>query len=189
MSLPKNLNFKTRTEWRDWLRENHLKMNEAWVIIFKKNSKKIGLRYSEAVEEALCYGWIDSKMNRVDEDTFRQKFSLRRKTSFWSKINKELALKLIAKKKMTKSGYEAIEEGKLSGKWQQAYTSKTTLKIPDDLQKALQASPKAQRNFQAFSNSTKLIYVNWVQSTKKPETRKKRNKQIVEKALKNVKSS
>jgi len=159
------------------------------VILHKKNSKKDGLRYFEAVEEAICYGWIDSKMNRIDEDTFRQRFSPRREKAIWSKSNKELAIRLIKEGKMTKAGYEAIEEGKRSGKWQDAYTSKTTPKTPEDLQEALQASPKAQSNFQAFPNSAKLMYIHWIQSAKKPETRARRIKQAVERAAKNIKPS
>jgi len=189
MTGPQDLDFKTREEWREWLQKNHERENEAWVILHKKNSKKDGLRYFEAVEEAMCYGWIDSKMNRIDEDTFRQRFSPRREKGVWSKSNKELAIRLMKEGKMTKAGYEAIEEGKRSGTWQDAYTSKTTPKTPEDLQEALKASPKAQSNFQAFPNSTKLMYIHWIQSAKKPETRAKRIKQVVERAAKNIKPS
>lgn len=189
MTRPQDLNFKTREEWREWLQKNHKRENETWVILHKKNSKKDGLRYFEAVEEAMCYGWIDSKMNRIDEDTFRQKFSPRREKGVWSKSNKELAIRLMKEGKMTETGYEAVEEGKRSGTWQDAYTSRTTPKTPEDLQEALQASPKAQSNFQAFPNSTKLMYIHWIQSAKKPETRAKRIKQVVERAAKNIKPS
>ena len=189
MTQPQDLNFKTSEEWRDWLKNNHSKASEAWVILYKKKSEKEGLKYVEAVEEAICYGWIDSKMNRVDEDTFRQRFSPRRKNSIWSKSNKDLATRLIAEGKMMKAGYEAIKEGKRSGKWQDAYSSKTLPAIPDDLQRALQASPIAQERFQAFPNSTKLIYIHWIQSAKRPETRAKRIKQVVERAAKNIKPS
>ena len=88
MTHPEDLHFKTREEWRDWLEINHSKANEAWVIIYKKHSEKDGLRYSEAVEAAVCYGWIDSRMNRMDENTFRQRFSPQRNNSIWSKSNK-----------------------------------------------------------------------------------------------------
>jgi uncharacterized protein YdeI (YjbR/CyaY-like superfamily) len=183
------LNFKTKEEWRDWLQKHHSTVNEAWVIIYKKHSEKDGLKYLEAVEEAVCYGWIDSKMNRVDEDTFRQRFSPRRKNSIWSKINKELATRLINEGKMTKAGYEAITEGKRSGKWQDAYTSKTIPAIPDDLQQALHASPTAHEHFQAFPNSTKLMYIHWILNAKRPGTRAKRIRQVVERAEKNIKPS
>ena len=157
------------------------------MIISKKDSSKEGIKYLEAVEEALCYGWIDSKMNPVDEDTFRQRFSPRRKNSVWSKSNKELATRLIQAGKMANAGYEAIKEGKRSGNWQKAYTSKTVPVIPDDLQKALQTSPTAHSNFQAFPNSTKLMYIQWIQSAKRPETRAKRIKQVVERAANRIK--
>lgn len=189
MAHLQDLNFITSKEWRDWLKKNHSKANEAWVIIHKKKSEKVGLKYLEAVEEAVCYVWIDSKMNRVDEDTFRQRFSPRRKNSIWSKSNKELATRLIKEGKMTKTGFEAIKEGKRSGKWQNAYTSKTIPATPDDLQKALQASPTAQEHFHGFPNSTKLIYIHWVLNAKRPGTRAKRIKQVVERAVKNIKPS
>jgi len=185
----RDLNFKSREEWRSWLQNNHVLVSEAWIVLYKKGSKKVGLKYYDAVEEALCYGWIDSKMKRIDEDTFRQRFSPRRRNSIWSRQNKELAMKLIKEGRMAKAGFVAIEEGKRSGKWQEAYSSRTTPEIPDDLQKALQVSLKAQSNFQAFSNSTKLMYIHWVQSAKKPETRVKRIKQVVERAVKNIKPS
>jgi uncharacterized protein YdeI (YjbR/CyaY-like superfamily) len=189
MTNPQDLNFKTRKEWRDWLKKNHSKTTEAWIIIHKKKSKKEGLKYLEAVEEALCYGWIDSKMNRVDEDTFRQRFSPRRKNSIWSKSNRKLATRLIEEGKMMKAGYEAIKEGKRSGKWQDAYSSKTLPPIPEDLSNALKVSPIAQKNFQTFPNSTKLMYIHWIINAKKKTTRNKRIKQVVERAEKNIKPS
>jgi uncharacterized protein YdeI (YjbR/CyaY-like superfamily) len=189
MTHTQDLNFKTREGWRDWLKKNHSRVNEAWVIIYKKNSEKDGLKYLEALEEALCHGWIDSKMNRVDEDTFRQRFSPRRKNSIWSKSNKELATRLIKEGKMTKAGYEAIQEGKRSGKWQDAYSSQTIPAIPHDLQKALQASQTAQERFKAFPNSTRLIYIHWILNAKRPGTRAKRIKQVIERSVKNIKPS
>lgn len=187
MTQLETLDFKTSGEWRDWLNKNHSKVDGVWVILYKKNSKKSGLQYLEAVEEALCFGWIDSKMTRLDESTFRQRFNPRRKNSIWSKSNKELAIKLMNNDKMAKAGFDAIEEAKRSGKWQQAYTSKTTPETPYDLEEALQASQKAYSNFQTFPNSTKLMYIYWIQSSKKPETRAKRIMQIVEKAAENIK--
>ena len=181
--------FYDRKEWRLWLERNHTSEKEVWVIIQKKKSQRKGLKYQEAVEEAICFGWIDSKMNRIDEDTFRQRFSPRRRKSIWSRQNKELAMKLIKEGRMERAGYEIIEEGKRSGKWQKAYSSRTAPEVPDDLQKALQLSRKAQSNFKAFSNSTKLIYIHWIQSAKKTETRARRIKQVVERATKNIKPS
>ena len=117
MSQALDLRFKTREEWRDWLHRNHLKAHEAWVILYKKKSKTHGLQYSEAVEEAICYGWIDSRMSRLDEDTYRQRFTPRRKNSTWSRSNRELAARLMNSGKMSKSGCDAIEEGKHGGIW------------------------------------------------------------------------
>jgi uncharacterized protein YdeI (YjbR/CyaY-like superfamily) len=183
----RDLHFMMRDEWRDWLQHNHKHAKEAWVILFKKNAANHGLRYVEAIEEAICFGWIDSLMNTVDANTFRQRFSPRRVISNWSKANKERALRLIAQQKMTAAGYEAIENAKRTGKWQQAYTSQTCPETPVDLEHALQTTPKADHNFRMFSNSTKLMYIHWIQTAKKPETRAKRIKEVIARSTKNIK--
>ena len=150
MALP-DLEFKDKAQWRSWLHKNHSKKTEAWVVIYKKGSKMEGLRYQEALEEALCYGWIDSKMQRVDDDRFRQRFSPRRKNSPWSKANRDIAERLIETGHMTEAGYEAIEKAKANGRWARAYTSKVEPEIPDDLMRALRNDPTAIKNFNAFS--------------------------------------
>ncbi|UCH37704.1 MAG: YdeI/OmpD-associated family protein [Candidatus Bathyarchaeota archaeon] len=187
MTASQDLNFRTREEWRNWLIKNHSITNEAWVVIYKKHFSKEGLRYTEAVEEAICFGWIDSKMNRIDENSFRQRFSPRRKNSIWSKSNKERAIKLIEEGKMQKTGYDAIEAGKQSGKWQDAYTAQSVPNIPEDLEKALQKVPTAHRHFHAFPNSAKLTYIHWILSAKRSTTRVNRINQVVKLAKNNVK--
>jgi uncharacterized protein YdeI (YjbR/CyaY-like superfamily) len=138
----RDLHFPARDEWRDWLLHNHKHAKEAWVILYKKNATNHGLHYGEAVEEAICFGWIDSLMNRVDEDTFRQRFSPRRANSHWSKSNKERALSLITQQKMTVAGYETIKNAKRTGNWQHSYTSQTCPETPADLQQASNQPPK-----------------------------------------------
>ena len=112
MSESNDKEFTNRKEWRKWLEENHSFEKEAWVIIHKKESGKTGLKYQEAVEEALCFGWIDSKMQSLDASRFRQRFSPRKKNSIWSKSNKEKAEKMIQKGKMAQAGFETIKEAK-----------------------------------------------------------------------------
>jgi len=162
---------------------------EAWVVIQKKKHGTKGLKYEEAVEEAICFGWIDSKMQSIDAERFRQRFSPRRKTSIWSKNNKETANRMIRSGKMTEAGLESIQFAKENGKWDIAYSSKKAPTIPSDLTEALKKNEIAWRNFSKFSNSTKLQYVYWVTSAKKEDTRQKRIAKVVKKATENIRPS
>ncbi len=181
--------FLDRKEWRKWLEENHSLEKEVWVIIYKKKSGKKGLKYQEAVKEAICFGWIDSKMQSIDAKRFRQRFSPRKKNSIWSKNNRETAEKMIHEGKMTKAGFETINEAKRNGKWNTAYSSKMVSTIPKDLEKALNENESAWKNFKNFSNSTKFQYIYWVESAKRDETRRKRIINVVKKAAENIKPS
>jgi uncharacterized protein YdeI (YjbR/CyaY-like superfamily) len=181
--------FLYREEWRKWLEENHSSQKEAWVVIYKKKTGRNGLKYPEAVEEAICFGWIDSKMQSIDTSRFRQRFSPRKKNSSWSKSNKETAEKMMQKGKMAPAGFEAITEAKSNGKWDAAYSSRTAPAIPKDLTKALKENECAWKNFKEFSNSAKLQYVYWVNSAKKDETRQKRISAVTKKASQKIKPS
>ena len=181
--------FQDHKEWRIWLEENHSSEKEVWVIIQKKKSGKKRLKYNEAVEEAICFGWIDSKMQSIDVQRFRQRFSPRRKNSIWSKKNKETAEKMIQAGKMTQAGFAIIKTAKQSGKWDVAYSSKMTPAIPKNLAKALKKNQLAWKNFNKFSNSTKLQYIYWVNSAKKDETKRKRITDIVKKAAQDIRPS
>ena len=174
--------FPSRKEWREWLEKNHATKKEIWIILQKKNSPKKGLKYQEALEEAICFGWIDSKMQSIDTKTFRQRFSPRRKSSIWSKKNKESAEKMIKEKKMKKAGFVAIESAKQNGKWDNAYSSDMVRPIPEDLKKALMQNKFTWKNFNNFSNSTKLRYIYWINDAKKEETRQKRINQLLKTA-------
>jgi uncharacterized protein YdeI (YjbR/CyaY-like superfamily) len=155
MSETSGKEFLNREEWRKWLEENGSSEKEVWVIIYKKKSGRNGLQYQEAVEEAICFGWIDSKMQTVDASRFRQRFSPRKKNSIWSKSNKETAKKMMQKGKMAPAGFETVNEAKSNGKWDVAYSSKTAPVIPMDLAEALQEHGPVWKNFQEFSNSAK----------------------------------
>jgi len=179
--------FPDREEWHKWLQENHSSKKEIWVIIHKKKSGEEGLRYKEAVEEAICFGWIDSKMQSIDENRYRQRFSPRKKNSIWSKNNKETAEKMIQVGKMKEAGFEKVNEAKRNGKWNIAYSSKTPLIVPKDLATALKENELAGMKFNEFSNSTKLRYIFWVESARKNETRRKRIIEVVKKARQKAK--
>jgi uncharacterized protein YdeI (YjbR/CyaY-like superfamily) len=143
MRLEEALLFNDRNEWRSWLEKNHRNTKEVWLLHYKKQSKKQTLNHIDAVEEALCFGWIDSKLKKIDQERYILKYSPRKQKSVWSKINKENAEKMIASGKMTQAGLEKIEEAKKHGLWDTAYTNKLRERIPLDLKKALLADSTA----------------------------------------------
>ena len=181
--------FSNRQQWRKWLESNNSTEKEIWVIIHKKKSSQKGLRYQDAVEEAICFGWIDSKMQSIDDERFRLRFSPRRKNSYWSKINKNKAERMIKAGKMTQAGFSKIQEAKRSGKWNTAYSSKTAVATPADLEEALKECNSAWGNFKKLSNSAKFQYIHWVENAKKDETRRKRIAIVVERATQSIKPS
>jgi uncharacterized protein YdeI (YjbR/CyaY-like superfamily) len=181
MSKSMDHQFQDRNEWRRWLEEHHSGEKEIWVYIHKKNSGKKGLKYEEAVEEAICFGWIDGKIQSVDTTRFRQRFSPRKRNSIWSKSNKERAEKMIQLGKMAAPGFEAINEAKRNGKWDISYSSDMVSSVPEDLEEALKKNG-AWNTFKRYSNSTKLQYIYWVNSARKDETRRKRIASVVMKA-------
>ncbi|MBM3155996.1 MAG: hypothetical protein FJ004_01765 [Chloroflexi bacterium] len=187
MELSKALYFKNRDEWRVWLENNHDKEKEAWLVHYKKHSGKTGVSYIEAVEEALCFGWIDSKGKRIDEERFILKYSPRKSKSVWSQNNKEKAEKLIASGRMTDAGLAKIEEAKKSGAWENAYTDRKKQRMPSDLKKALLEDKAVWNNFKSFANSYRNMYIGWVNSTKTEETRKRRIGEVVKRSLLNKK--
>jgi uncharacterized protein YdeI (YjbR/CyaY-like superfamily) len=180
-----SLILTSRKEWRDWLESNHKLQSGIWVIIIKKNSAIDGLRYEEAVEEALCYGWIDSKMKSIDEDRFIQRFSPRKPKSFWSDSNKTRVKKLTAEGMMTEAGVKAVKVAKKNGMWDYSRNISGEVKIPVDLEKALFKNKKARKNFNDYPPSTQKIYIHYILEAKHPETRERRIASIIERAEKN----
>ena len=181
--------FLSGDEWRRWLSDNQSEAPEIWVVIQKKRSKKLGLRYEEAVDEAVCFGWIDGKMNRIDEDSFILRFSPRRKNSIWSRLNRERAERMIAAGRMAEAGLTSIEEAKSNGRWDSAYSSREEPDVPEDLEAVLRRSPPAWKNFNEFPNSTKFQYVHWVEDAKREKTRLRRIGEVVLRATKKIKPS
>ena len=179
--------FMTPNEWRGWLERNHSNETGVWVTLQKAGSPHTGIRYDEALDEALCYGWIDGKMRRIDDHRFTQWFSPRRGNSPWSRRNRERAEKLIEEKRMTEAGYAEVEKARENGRWEKAYSSRRPPEVPGDLMEALRASPKAHTNFMGFTNSARLMYSYWVGDAKRPETRARRIARVVELSLQNIK--
>lgn len=177
-----------RTEWRQWLQENHATAKGVWLIYFKKSSGKIRVEYGEAVEEALCFGWIDSVAKPVDEFCYKQLFSPRKPKSNWSKLNKERVEILIESGLMTEAGFRMIDIAKQLGTWN-ALNEVEQLIIPNDLQIAFDVNPIALQHWQKFSRSSRRGILEWLLNAKRPETRAKRITNIVELAAQNIKAN
>lgn len=178
---------KNREEWRAWLNQNHSTENEIWLIYYKKHTKKPTVTYNDAVEEALCFGWIDSIVKRIDEETYMQKYTPRKKNSIWSLLNKKRVEKMISEGKMTKAGFNQIDIAKKNGYWAKAYSSQNIAKIPKELEGALKENKITWENFNRFAKSYQNTYIFWVTSAKRPETIKRRIKFVVERSMKNLK--
>ena len=187
VDLNNALLFENKREWRGWLEINHLKLKEIWLIHYKKASNKKSITHYDAVEEALCFGWIDSTLKRIDEERYVLKYTPRKKKSVWSKINKETAERMILLEKMTESGLAAITLAKKNGLWEIAYSNKVKEKLPLDLKKALYSDKIAWDNFQNFANSYRNMYIGWVKNAKTDMTRTKRICEVVKRSKENKK--
>lgn len=166
-------------EWRQWLQQNHNVKQSVWLIQHKKKSNKPSLSWSEAVDEALCFGWIDSVRKTIDEERYVQFFSRRKPTGNWSKINKEKIELLIEKGLMTQAGHDSIETAKQNGSWS-VLDDVEALKIPKDLTAAFKIRPGSRAYFSGLSKSVKKMILQWVVLAKRPETRQKRIDEIAE---------
>lgn len=169
-------------EWHDYLTSHHDTESEVWLQIKKARSIGSGISLDEAVEEAICFGWIDGKMHSLDSDRYILRFTPRKPGSIWSMINRNRAESLIAVGRMTEAGMVPIREAQANGRWQAAYSSKEEPDIPQDLREALQADSVARSNFENWSNSQKLQAVVWVEQSKRQETRANRISKIVSSA-------
>lgn len=172
---------KTRTEWRNWLMENHQSSNSVWVLFYKMSSSEPSITWREAVDEALCFGWIDSVKKKRDDVSSIQFFSKRRPKSTWSKINKNIVETLISEGLMAEAGFKSIEIAKQNGSWTILDTVEELL-IPKDLQIELEKHAEVNSYFHGLSKSIKKMMLHWLVMAKQPETRKKRIIEIVEQA-------
>jgi uncharacterized protein YdeI (YjbR/CyaY-like superfamily) len=176
-----------RAEWHTWLEQHHDTAAGVWLVVRKKGADAGGVYYDAAVEEAICFGWIDGKMQSVDAATFILRFSPRRKNSVWSKLNRNRAEKLMGSGRMTKAGLEKIRQAKTNGSWQTAYSAKEKPVMPADLKQALQQAPPAWKNFKDFADSYQTMYIGWIENAKRAETRTGRIRRVVERARQNIK--
>lgn len=173
---------KTRKQWRQWLQKNHTVLPGVWFVYYKKETGKPRVTYDEAVEEALCFGWIDSLPRKLDAERSMLKFTPRKPKSVWSRLNKTRVEKLIQEKQMMPAGMAAIELAKKNGSWDTLSASDEAAAgntIPADLKKLLNKNKKALTNFKAFSVSIRKQFLFWIDSAKRPETRAARLQQTV----------
>ncbi|MCA1994123.1 MAG: YdeI/OmpD-associated family protein [Coleofasciculus sp. S288] len=180
----KTFHATERQQWREWLEKNHQTSLGVWLIYYKVKSVKPSIRYNQAVKEALCFGWIDSKVKSLDEERYMQIFTPRKPKSVWSKLNKQYIDELIEQGLMTLSGIEKIEAAKQDGSWNKLDAIEELI-IPADLKEALEANETANKYFEAFSNSSKKNILFWIESAKRPETRLRRIEQIISSAVQN----
>jgi len=173
------LAFKSATAFRRWLAAKHQNIDGIWLRMFKKNSGKKTVTYAEALDEALCFGWIDGQRKTFDELSFIQKFTPRRARSGWSRRNTQHAERLIKTGQMTPAGLAAIEAAKADGRWQAAYSSPRNATPPEDFLKALGRNKKARSFFDTLSKANLYAIVYRLQTAKKPETRERRLQNIL----------
>lgn len=179
---------KDRAAWRAWLQKNHKKETSLWLILYKKDSGVPSVTYPESVEEALCFGWIDSKPNKRDDKSYFLFFASRKPKSVWSKINKERIARLIKEGKMTSAGLEKIEIAKANGSWTSIDASEA-YEMPKELAKAFAKSKTARKNFDAFPPGVKKTIYQWIESAKTVDTKTKRVVETVTLAAKNIRAN
>ena len=166
--------FETPAAWRAWLKKNHAKSTGLWLQIYKKDSGVATVTYAQALDEALCFGWIDSSKNKLDEASFVQRFSPRKSRSIWSKINREHVARLIAQKKMEAAGLRVIDEAKRNGQWDNAYDPQSKSKAPAELETFLAKNSKAKAFYEALNSVNRYAFCHRIQKTTSPEARAKK---------------
>ena len=163
-----------RDKWRQWLSENHAAKAGIWLVFYKKETSKPSIEYEAAVEEALCFGWIDSIIKKIDAAKYARKFTPRSDKSKWSQLNKKRADKMIKQGRMTEVGLAKIKSAKKTGLWDKNDRPRISLDIPPEFAKALARNKKAKENFDKLAASYRKHYIGWISIAKRPETKKRR---------------
>lgn len=185
---PNSTHPKSRAAWRKWLEKNHTRKEGIWLISYKKATGKPRVDYEESVEEALCFGWVDSKGNKLDEERSMLWFAPRKKGSGWSRPNKERVERLIKAGLMAPAGLAKVEAAKKDGSWN-ALDAVEALEIPPDLAKAFSKNKTAKKFFDAFPRSVKRAILEWISNAKKPETRAARILDTITRAERNIRAN
>ena len=173
------LAFPTQTAFRKWLAKNHCQSDGIWLRIYRKETRQPTVTYAEALDEALCYGWIDGQKKPFDEESWLQKFTPRRPRSAWSKANTEHTNRLITENKMTPAGLAEIEKAKADGRWDSAYDRFSRATLPEEFTRALAKNKKAQAFFETLNKTNRFSISYRLQTAKREETKQKRLKEII----------
>lgn len=173
------VSFASDKEWEQWLEENGSASNGVWIKMAKKESGIASINHPQALDVALCFGWIDGQRLKFDDQHFLQKFTPRRTKSTWSKVNQDKVAALIAAGKMREAGFKEIERAKADGRWEAAYESQSKMAIPDDLQVALNQNPKARAFFDTLNSVNRYSILYRITTAKKAETRQKRLEKFI----------
>ena len=183
-SLP-IISFETQQDWERWLAERHTNTEGIWLKIAKKETGALSISYAEALESALCYGWIDGQKASFDDKYWLQKFTPRRPKSIWSKVNCDKATALMAEGRMQPAGIRQVELAKADGRWDQAYESQSKITIPADFQSELDKNQKAKDFFDTLDSTNRYAMLFRIQNAKKPDTRSARIQKFIEMLSKN----
>jgi uncharacterized protein YdeI (YjbR/CyaY-like superfamily) len=173
--------FRTQAAWEKWLAANHEKSSGVWLELAKKSSGVPSVNYAEALEVALCYGWIDGQTASVDTTWYRQRFTPRRPRSKWSQINRAAVEKLHAEGRLSPAGIREMEAAQKDGRWEAAYPSSRNMTVPPDLESELEKYPKARRYFEQLDRQSRVAILYRLYDAKKPETRQRRLEEFVRK--------
>ena len=174
------ISFASRDAWGTWLAKHHANSNGLWLKIAKKGSGLETVSFAEALDVALCYGWIDSQADSFDDQYWLQRFTPRRPRSKWSKRNRQKATELIEKGEMKPAGLREVEQAKADGRWDAAYDAQSTATVPDDLRRELEKYDKAREFFATLDSRNRYAILYQIQDAKKPETRARRIQRYVE---------
>src|SRR5215831_20477948 len=174
------MSFETQRDWEVWLKEHHADTRGAWLKIAKKEARTPSVSYAEALDSALCYGWIDGQKAAFDDKYWLQKFTPRTAKSAWSKVNCAKAEALIAEGRMQPEGLRQVELAKADGRWERAYESQSKITIPADFQSELNKNPRAKDFFNTLDSANRYAFLYRIQAAKKPETRSAKIHKFVE---------
>ena len=175
----KQLYVADREQWRQWLSLHHAAKAGVWLVFYKKGTAKPTVAYEAAVEEALCFGWIDGVIKKIDDARYARKFTPRREGSAWSALNKKRAERMMRQGRMTEAGLAKISAAKKSGLWDKDPRPRISLDVPPELAKALAGSKKAKKSFDELAPSHRRHYIAWITIAKRPETRERRTTESI----------
>ncbi|GJC90301.1 hypothetical protein ColLi_13139 [Colletotrichum liriopes] len=177
---PAPLLLPDETAWQDWLQSSHRESSGVWLQIAKKNAEKPSVTYEQALEVALCFGWIDGQRKAFDEQHFIQRFTPRRKNSMWSKRNVDKVMMLTQSQRMTPAGQAEVNAAKADGRWDRAYSSASVMEVPVDFEEALKENDEAKKFFDALNKTQRYVFLWRIETTRRPETRKRKIDEFVD---------